>query len=71
MSFSLNRVERQSPVWLALHAHYTKRLAELRAQNDTMKPAEETAFLRGQISAVKVLLALNEDRPHVPEGRMP
>ena len=61
----LTPADRRSPLWLLLEAHYTERLATLRAQNDADKPADKTATLRGQIAEVKALLDLAKDRPSV------
>ena len=62
-SFELGAGERRSPTWIALEEHYTKRLADLRAQNDTPKDELATAMLRGKIAEVKELLKLGKDKP--------
>ena len=55
--------ERYSPAWQQLQAHLTARLADLRKDNDKEQTEAETAKLRGQISEIKRLIALNEDLP--------
>ena len=51
-----------SPLWRALSAHYTERLATLRAKNDATQPVEQTERLRGQIFEIKALLGLADER---------
>lgn len=63
--FTLSPADRRSPVWLAIEAHLTERLATLRGRNDGDMTPEKTAHLRGQITEVKALLTLAQDRPKV------
>ena len=63
--FTLAAGDRINPLWRAIEAHLTDRLATLREQNDSDKSPDKTAHLRGQIAEVKLLLALAEDRPKV------
>ena len=56
--FQLSESDRRSPLWLALMAHYTERLATLRARNDTPAAEAATADTRGRIAEVKALLDL-------------
>lgn len=61
--FALTFSERQSGLWERLLKHMTQRLAELRTQNDAIKPEMQTAQLRGEIAALKRLIALDEPDP--------
>lgn len=62
--FLLTRDERDTNLWTKLMAHWSDRLASLRAQNDNSDRNEiDTAKLRGQIAELKQLLALNNDPP--------
>lgn len=64
--FKIAKHERNAPLWLALKAHYTERLASLRVQNDARGKSEaDTEFLRGQIAECKAFLALDTDPPTV------
>lgn len=65
--FAITPAERRNPLWLALEAHLTDRLATLRSRNDADMAADKTAHLRGQIAEVKALLALATDRPQVDD----
>ena len=60
--FELTPVDRASPVWRRLMDHMETRLAQHRAQNDGDKDAAATARLRGQISELKYLMSLNNER---------
>jgi hypothetical protein len=64
----LDKHEVMSAVWLKLEAHLTKRLAELRTNNDGDLSPEQTAKLRGRVAAIKEILALAEQREQVQEG---
>lgn len=65
-AFKVPTLQRATPLWAALEAHYTERLATLRAQNDApgMSP-ERTEFIRGQIAECKAFLQLAQDPPSV------
>lgn len=67
--FTLTPGERESPVFKKLYAHVEKRCNELRRQNDVLRPEQETAFIRGQISFCKEILKLAKDSP--PIGDQP
>ncbi len=58
MDLKLTQGEHNDPLWLKLVAHYEKRLATLRAQNDNAPTEETTARLRGRIAEVKDFLKL-------------
>lgn len=63
-SFELASGEKTHPLWVRLKAHLETALQSKRAQNDNAKLTEqETAALRGHISALKALIALGDDRP--------
>lgn len=63
-SFELSDGEKMHPLWTRLKAHLETQLQSIRARNDSAKLTEaDTAALRGQISALKALIALGEDRP--------
>ncbi|MBI4695579.1 MAG: hypothetical protein HY749_16300 [Gammaproteobacteria bacterium] len=47
-----------SRTWRKLREHLNARLVALRTRNDIDQPAEKTASLRGRISQIKELLAL-------------
>lgn len=51
--------------WLRFKEDAEARLAELRKQNDSDKPAEETARLRGQIKELKYWLDRDKPAPAV------
>jgi hypothetical protein len=57
----LTQVDRASPTWRSLSEYLNDRLSALRLQNDMPRMHEETAFLRGQIAEIKVLLRLGEE----------
>ncbi len=59
--FALNKLELDTAVWKKLKAHLQERLSVMRQQNDIRKSEEDTAFLRGQILAVKELLSLEKE----------
>lgn len=54
----------QSTAWSAIANHLTSELARLRLANDTPRDLVETNLIRGEIRAVKSLLALaNPEAP--------
>jgi hypothetical protein len=54
-------IDTKSRTWTLIEAHLKDRLMKLRERNDNSKlDAAETARLRGEIAAVKDLLALPE-----------
>jgi hypothetical protein len=62
--FSLTHAEKHSALWVKLTAHYTARLALLRAKNDGNLTPDETSKLRGRILECKVLLGLADASPN-------
>jgi hypothetical protein len=64
-AFELSDADRGSAAWASIERMLAARLADLRAKNDRLQTAEETAHLRGQIAEIKTLLSLAEPRPHV------
>ena len=62
----ISKQDRLTPLWRELEAHYTERLASLRAQNDAMQTPEQTARLRGQIMEIKAFLDLATERTPAP-----
>lgn len=59
--FTLNPLERQSPLWLRFVAYLDERLAQLRAANDGALDALATAELRGRIAQIKAIRALGNE----------
>lgn len=57
----LNQNDFASVTWQRLRLHLETRLHVLRLRNDANLNAEETAHIRGQVSALKALLALEKD----------
>jgi hypothetical protein len=64
--FQLSPSDKASSLWRRLKAHLDDRLARLRIQNDNPQ-ADGGASIRGEIRAVKSLIALGEDRPVITE----
>lgn len=60
---TLNDVERQSALWKKLEAYLQERLQTCRKKNDGDLGELETARLRGEIRAIKQLLAVGESLP--------
>lgn len=70
-SFYLSDRHRNSETWREIEAYASKRLAELREQNDHPTPEAQTACLRGRIAELKALLSIGRDeRPIVHEPRI-
>jgi hypothetical protein len=63
--FTLSPGERNSALWQKLLEHFRKKLEIARGKNDGPRDDTETATLRGQISTLKELIALDEDTPVV------
>ena len=59
--FRLNQIERSSAVWTRIKAHLETELALLRERNDRSLEAIETATLRGEIKAVKIMLYAGDE----------
>lgn len=57
-NFTLSFAERNSPAWHKIEQYLNHRLDQVRKKNDNPLSAEETATLRGEIAALKSLLAL-------------
>jgi hypothetical protein len=60
-SAELNKNDFASVTWQRLRLHLESRLQILRLRNDASLSPEDTAHIRGQISALKTLLALEKD----------
>lgn len=58
--FILDAQERQSALWLKLLSHLKEKLETARGKNDGHHDDTTTAALRGQISTLKALIALDE-----------
>ena len=65
---TLTENEKLSAVWQKLEAHLTKRLADLRSQNDGDLTHEQTIKLRGRVAELKALLALANTTPAQAES---
>jgi hypothetical protein len=60
----LNDAQALNPLWQALRAHYTTRLAQLRMDNDNTALSEkETAVLRGRIAECRAILDMDSPEP--------
>lgn len=57
-------IDRQQAGFKALQESLSDHLAKLRMDNDKLRGPEETAFLRGQIAAIKTLLFDMGDKPN-------
>lgn len=60
---NLTPQEKLSPVWLKLEQFLTERIEICRRKNDGDLDQFETTALRGEIKALKRILALGEDLP--------
>lgn len=58
--------DKNSPEWLRVQSFCSRRLAELREQNDGDHDVPDTAKIRGNIAFAKELLAL-ADKPEDPD----
>lgn len=67
-SFILTPAEVANPVWIKLERYLRRRLEVARERNDTPMDAELTAMVRGEIKALKGLLALGRPLPPIPAG---
>ena len=67
----LTEAQQTNPLWHALRAHYTERLAQLRVENDNPRlDAEATALLRGRIDEVKQFIAMECPEPDISVSGM-
>jgi hypothetical protein len=66
--FELSEHDKAQGLWLRLKAHLESRLAIARMRNDAAQSEPETAMLRGEIRALKRLIALDADRPMTGDG---
>lgn len=58
--FTLNPTEKQSFLWKKIQQHFTKELDIARRKNDgNQLTAEQTSAIRGEISCLKKLIALD------------
>lgn len=60
---ALSFEDKQSPTWRKIKAHLEERLQLSREKNDNEQPEDKTALLRGEIRALKELLALDKPAP--------
>jgi hypothetical protein len=65
--FELTSGEKSHPLWAKLKAHLQERLADARVRNDQPASEQDTAALRGRIAALKLVIALGDDRPVIGE----
>lgn len=63
--FTLSDGERHHPLWVRLSAHLTQKVNNLRAQNDGPLSQDQTATMRGQINALKAIIALGDEPPRL------
>lgn len=63
----LTPAEVNTPVWHKLERYLRRRLEAARERNDGPLTADETAVLRGEIKALKGLLALGRPLPPIPD----
>jgi hypothetical protein len=61
--FQLTEHDKAQGLWVRLKAHLAERLADLRVRNDAALTESETATLRGEIKALKHIIALDAVRP--------
>jgi hypothetical protein len=61
--FELSESDKAQGLWLRLKAHMEEQLDDLRKRNDALQPEHYTASIRGEIRAIKRLIALDADRP--------
>jgi|688.fasta_scaffold00571_18 hypothetical protein len=60
----ITEAQSTNPLWQALRAHYTTRLAQLRMDNDNTALSEkETAVLRGRIAECRAILDMDSPEP--------
>lgn len=62
----LTPMERQSPLWRELMAHFEQRLNHLRIQNEGPLDPINTANLRGRVAEIKALMGLDTDKQNLP-----
>lgn len=63
IAFELSEADKATGLWLRMKAHFEDRLQDARRRNDRVQPESDTAAIRGEIQALKRLLALGSDRP--------
>ena len=63
--FELTEHDKASSLWVRLLDHLEDRLAAARVRNDMPMGECETASLRGEIRAMKRIIALGDSRPIV------
>lgn len=65
-AFTLTAAEKSSPVWFKLKNYLERRLESARVRNDDARLSPDaTAALRGEIKALKGLLALGKELPPI------
>lgn len=64
MTFRIDKHESRAPLWTRIEAEMHRRVAELRAENDSPNNTEaDTQLIRGQIAELKIMLAWTQDPP--------
>ena len=63
----LTHEERHSALWMKLKEYMTEQMDVLRRRNDGDLDAITTAAIRGRIRALKEMVALEEDPPHLTD----
>ncbi len=58
--FTLSEDDRHTVLWLRLKVHLTEQLDAARSKNDRPQSEPDTASLRGEIRALKRILALGD-----------
>ena len=69
--FDLTNSDKASSLWLRLCAHFEDRLSDARRRNVNLLSEAETAALRGEIRALKRIIALGDDRPLTDDEGQP
>lgn len=69
--FELTAEERMNPLWRRLMGHMETSLHALRVRNDAAQDEKETARIRGEIHAIKTMMALDKPAPLVEKNLPP
>jgi hypothetical protein len=70
-TFTLTAAEKSSPLWFKLKSYLEQRLERARGRNDGPLSTEDTALVRGEIKALKGLLALGKELPPIETASEP
>lgn len=65
LEFTLTTGERINPLWHKISRYLDRRLDRARKRNDQPLSPEDTALVRGEIKALKGLMALGQELPPV------